>query len=42
MILTFLVVVPSLMTAFSLFGSFEQYGHSQGAQGIFGWFKMLP
>ncbi|QNU04238.1 b(o/a)3-type cytochrome-c oxidase subunit 1 [Peribacillus butanolivorans] len=41
-ILTFLVVVPSLMTAFSLFGSFEQYGRSQGAQGIFGWFKMLP
>ncbi|MGG0284644.1 cbb3-type cytochrome c oxidase subunit I [Peribacillus butanolivorans] len=41
-ILTFLVVVPSLMTAFSLFGSFEQFGRSQGAQGIFGWFKMLP
>ncbi|PEJ31221.1 cytochrome C [Peribacillus butanolivorans] len=41
-ILTFIVVVPSLMTAFSLFGSFEQYGRSQGAQGIFGWFKLLP
>ncbi|MGE7764805.1 b(o/a)3-type cytochrome-c oxidase subunit 1 [Peribacillus sp. NPDC096540] len=41
-ILTFLVVVPSLMTAFSLFGSFEQYGRSQGAKGLFGWFKMLP
>ncbi|MBD3110445.1 b(o/a)3-type cytochrome-c oxidase subunit 1 [Bacillus sp. AGMB 02131] len=41
-ILTFLVVVPSLMTAFSLFGTFETYGRSKGATGLFGWFKKLP
>ncbi|MFJ7745932.1 b(o/a)3-type cytochrome-c oxidase subunit 1 [Peribacillus sp. NPDC097295] len=41
-ILTFLVVIPSLMTAFSLFGTFEKYGRSQGASGLFGWFKKLP
>ena len=41
-ILTFLVVIPSLMTAFSLFATFEQYGRSQGATGLFGWFKKLP
>lgn len=40
--LTFLVVIPSLMTAFSLFATFEQYGRSQGATGLFGWFKKLP
>ena len=41
-ILTFLVVVPSLMTAFSMFGTFELYGRSKGATGLFGWFKKLP
>lgn len=41
-ILTFLVVIPSLMTAFSLFGTFESFGRSQGAKGLFGWFKKLP
>ncbi|WP_108671175.1 b(o/a)3-type cytochrome-c oxidase subunit 1 [Peribacillus acanthi] len=41
-ILTFLVVIPSLMTAFSLFGTFEMYGRSKGATGLFGWFKKLP
>jgi len=41
-ILTFLVVVPSLMTAFSLFGTFEMYGRSKGATGLFGWLKKLP
>lgn len=41
-ILTFLVVIPSLMTAFSLFATFETYGRSQGARGLFGWFKKLP
>ncbi|WP_100331372.1 b(o/a)3-type cytochrome-c oxidase subunit 1 [Bacillus xiapuensis] len=40
--LTFMVVIPSLMTAFSLFASFELYGRSRGAKGVFGWFKMLP
>ncbi|MBM7703265.1 b(o/a)3-type cytochrome-c oxidase subunit 1 [Metabacillus iocasae] len=41
-VLTFLVIVPSLMTAFSLFATFELYGRSKGATGLFGWFKKLP
>jgi cytochrome c oxidase subunit I len=41
-VLTFMVVIPSLMTAFSLFASFESYGRSKGATGLFGWFKKLP
>ncbi|WP_335869663.1 b(o/a)3-type cytochrome-c oxidase subunit 1 [Bacillus sp. 2205SS5-2] len=41
-ILTFMVVIPSLMTAFSLFASFEQFGRHKGATGLFGWFKKMP
>ncbi|MBA4536136.1 b(o/a)3-type cytochrome-c oxidase subunit 1 [Bacillus aquiflavi] len=41
-ILTFLVVIPSLMTAFSLFGTFETVGRAKGAKGLLGWFKKLP
>jgi cytochrome c oxidase subunit I len=41
-ILTFLVVIPSLMTAFSLFATFEGFGRSKGATGLFGWLKKLP
>jgi cytochrome c oxidase subunit 1 len=41
-ILTFLVVIPSLMTAFSLFASFESFGRAKGATGLFGWLKKLP
>ncbi|MFE8702173.1 b(o/a)3-type cytochrome-c oxidase subunit 1 [Cytobacillus sp. FJAT-54145] len=41
-ILTFLVVIPSLMTAFSLFATFETFGRSKGATGLFGWLKKLP
>lgn len=41
-ILTFLVVIPSLMTAFSLFATFESFGRSKGAKGLFGWVKKLP
>ncbi|MGF3103393.1 b(o/a)3-type cytochrome-c oxidase subunit 1 [Rossellomorea sp. DUT-2] len=41
-VLTFMVVIPSLMTAFSLFATFEMYGRSKGATGLFGWFKKLP
>ncbi|PWV99742.1 cytochrome c oxidase subunit 1 [Paenibacillus cellulosilyticus] len=41
-VLTFMVIIPSLMTAFSLFATFELYGRSKGAKGLFGWFKMLP
>ncbi|MGG2198243.1 MULTISPECIES: b(o/a)3-type cytochrome-c oxidase subunit 1 [Paenibacillus] len=41
-VLTFMVVVPSLMTAFSLFASFESAGRAKGARGLFGWVKLLP
>ncbi|RSK53742.1 b(o/a)3-type cytochrome-c oxidase subunit 1, partial [Bacillus canaveralius] len=41
-VLTFLVVIPSLMTAFSLFATFERFGRAQGGKGLFGWFKKLP
>ncbi|CCQ95727.1 Cytochrome c oxidase subunit I [[Clostridium] ultunense Esp] len=41
-ILTFMVVIPSLMTAFALFATFEQAGQAKGAKGIFGWVKVLP
>ncbi|TMU86808.1 b(o/a)3-type cytochrome-c oxidase subunit 1 [Bacillus sp. BHET2] len=41
-VLTFMVVIPSLMTAFSLFATFEMHGRSKGATGLFGWFKELP
>ncbi|TBL81777.1 b(o/a)3-type cytochrome-c oxidase subunit 1 [Paenibacillus thalictri] len=41
-VLTFMVVIPSLMTAFSLFATFETHGRSLGAKGLFGWLKKLP
>lgn len=41
-VLTFMVVIPSLMTAFSLFATFEISGREKGAKGLFGWWKMLP
>ncbi|RBW68164.1 b(o/a)3-type cytochrome-c oxidase subunit 1 [Bacillus taeanensis] len=40
--LTFMVVFPSLMTAFSMFATFELAGRAKGATGLFGWFKKLP
>ncbi|MDI3328138.1 MAG: b(o/a)3-type cytochrome-c oxidase subunit 1 [Alicyclobacillaceae bacterium] len=41
-LLTMAVVVPSLMTAFSMFAVFESAGRAKGATGLFGWFKKLP
>ncbi|AFH65143.1 b(o/a)3-type cytochrome-c oxidase subunit 1 [Paenibacillus caseinilyticus] len=41
-VLTFMVVIPSLMTAFSLFATFEMHGRSLGAKGLFGWLGKLP
>ncbi|HWO75136.1 MAG TPA: b(o/a)3-type cytochrome-c oxidase subunit 1 [Bacillus sp. (in: firmicutes)] len=41
-VLTFMVIIPSLMTAFSLFATFELAGREKGAKGLFGWFKKLP
>lgn len=41
-VLTFMVVIPSLMTAFSLFATFELNGREKGTKGLFGWVKVLP
>ena len=41
-VLTMLVVIPSLMTAFALIATFELAGRSKGAKGLFGWFTKLP
>lgn len=41
-ILTFMVVIPSLTTAFSLFAMFELNGRAKGTRGWFGWLKVLP
>ncbi|RPF53224.1 b(o/a)3-type cytochrome-c oxidase subunit 1 [Aquisalibacillus elongatus] len=41
-VLTFAVIIPSLMTAFALFATFEMRGRSLGGKGLFGWVKKLP
>jgi cytochrome c oxidase subunit 1 len=41
-VLTFMVIIPSLMTAFSIFATFELTGRAKGAKGLFGWLKVLP
>lgn len=41
-ILTMAVVVPSLITAFSIIATFELAGRSRGGKGLFGWLKKLP
>ncbi|SIS87332.1 b(o/a)3-type cytochrome-c oxidase subunit 1 [Salimicrobium salexigens] len=41
-VLTFMVIVPSLMTAFSMFAVFETRGRELGGKGLFGWFRKLP
>lgn len=41
-VLTFVVIVPSLMTAFSIFGTFEQTSRLQGGRGALGWLGKLP
>ncbi|RLQ96100.1 b(o/a)3-type cytochrome-c oxidase subunit 1 [Falsibacillus albus] len=41
-VLTFMVIIPSLMTAFSIFAVFETTGRDMGAKSLFGWFKKLP
>ncbi|MFD2369542.1 b(o/a)3-type cytochrome-c oxidase subunit 1 [Brevibacillus sp. GCM10020057] len=40
--LTLIVVIPSLMTAFSMFAVFETTGRKKGGIGLFGWLKKLP
>ena len=41
-VLTFMVVIPTLMTAFSIFATFEATGRKKGFTSLFGWFKKLP
>jgi cytochrome c oxidase subunit I len=41
-VLTFMVIIPSLMTAFSMFATFELRGRELGGRGLFGWFRKLP
>ncbi|GEK33062.1 b(o/a)3-type cytochrome-c oxidase subunit 1 [Kurthia sibirica] len=41
-VLTMMVVIPSLLTAFSLFATFELRGRELGAKGVFSWLKKLP
>ncbi|WP_036832852.1 b(o/a)3-type cytochrome-c oxidase subunit 1 [Pontibacillus litoralis] len=41
-VLTFAVVIPSLLTAFSMFAVFESTGRAKGFNSLFGWFKALP
>jgi len=41
-VLTFMVIIPSLMTAFSMFATFELAGRARGGTGLFGWMKKLP
>lgn len=41
-VLTMIVVIPSLMTAFAILATFEIAGRKKGATGLFGWFTKLP
>ncbi|MFY0544621.1 b(o/a)3-type cytochrome-c oxidase subunit 1 [Brevibacillus sp. H7] len=41
-VLTFFVVIPSFLTAFSLLATFELAGRSQGGKGLLGWLTKLP
>lgn len=41
-VLTFMVVIPTLMTAFSIFATFEATGRKKGFTTLFGWFRKLP
>ncbi len=41
-VLTFMVVIPSLLTAFAMFATFETAGRAKGSKGLFGFWKKLP
>jgi len=41
-VLTMMVVVPSLITAFSIIATFELAGRAKGGKGLFGWLTKLP
>lgn len=40
--LTFMVVIPSFITAFTVLASLERAGKSRGGKGLFGWVGALP
>lgn len=40
--LTFLVAIPSFLTAFTVIAALEKAGRAKGGQGLFGWIKALP
>ncbi|TAN50180.1 MAG: cytochrome C oxidase subunit I, partial [Methylococcaceae bacterium] len=39
---TYVVVIPTLITAFTVIASLEMAGRKQGGQGLFGWIGKLP
>lgn len=41
-VLTLLVAIPSLLTAFTLAASLEHGARQKGGRGLFGWWKKLP
>jgi cytochrome c oxidase subunit 1 len=41
-VLTMMVAVPSLMTAFTLAASLENAGRARGGKGLLGWIRALP
>ncbi|MGH7786129.1 MAG: cbb3-type cytochrome c oxidase subunit I [Candidatus Binatia bacterium] len=41
-LLTFMVAIPSFMTAFTLAASLEHAGRARGGRGLFGWWSKLP
>jgi cytochrome c oxidase subunit 1 len=41
-ILTMMVAIPSLITAFTVAASLENAGRARGGQGLLGWIKVLP
>jgi cytochrome c oxidase subunit 1 len=41
-VLTLLVVIPSLLTAFTLAASLELAAHQRGGKGLFAWWNKLP
>ena len=42
MFLTGMVVIPSMMTAFTVIASLERAGRARGGKGLFGWIPALP
>jgi cytochrome c oxidase subunit 1 len=42
MVLTLLVAIPSMMTAFTVAASLEYSARQRGGSGLFGWWKKLP